>query len=153
MPDQYAGEVPALFVVPAPDAVIDVDALKSFRETNVHEAPARPRTVLVIATLTFNRPDNLNAASASLMRSLEGWLRDVVALPGLRCVILTGTGRAFCAGFTNAFAPSSNTSRSISTAAISRSAWQPFGKSGSRTTEVVVIASRATENVVLRGRR
>ena len=28
MPDQYAGEVPALFVVPAPGARIDVEALQ-----------------------------------------------------------------------------------------------------------------------------
>ncbi|MEO3388219.1 enoyl-CoA hydratase/isomerase family protein [Mesorhizobium sp. CAU 1741] len=51
-----------------------------------------------IATLTFNRPDNLNAASAALMRSLERRLHDVIELPDLRCVILTGAGRAFCAG-------------------------------------------------------
>ncbi|RST85344.1 acyl-CoA synthase [Aquibium carbonis] len=51
MPDQYAGEVPALFVVPAPGASIDVDALKAFLEARVHEPPARPRTVIVIDAL------------------------------------------------------------------------------------------------------
>lgn len=51
-----------------------------------------------IATVTFNRPDSLNAASAGLMRSLERRLRDVEGLSDLRCVILTGAGRAFCAG-------------------------------------------------------
>lgn len=51
-----------------------------------------------IAILTLNRPDNLNAASEAMMRSLEGQLRAVAYLPDLRVVILTGTGRAFCAG-------------------------------------------------------
>lgn len=192
MPDQYAGEVPALFVVPGPGTVLDVEGLKVHLEANVHEPPARPRSVLVIdalpvtavgkifkpalrdlaikekvrlevertcgtearfevavsmdaqkrtivdvrvsgcaphqiadleaalkplpqtyvvrddpvqlsfeggvATLILNRPDNLNAASQAMMQSLEAQLRAVVALPGLRAVILTGSGRAFCAG-------------------------------------------------------
>ena len=51
MPDQYAGEVPALFVVPAPGADIDLDALRAFLEANVHEPPARPRAILVIDAL------------------------------------------------------------------------------------------------------
>jgi enoyl-CoA hydratase/carnithine racemase len=51
-----------------------------------------------VATLTFNRPESLNAASAELMAALERALRETAALPGLRVVILTGAGRAFCAG-------------------------------------------------------
>jgi enoyl-CoA hydratase/carnithine racemase/acyl-coenzyme A synthetase/AMP-(fatty) acid ligase len=51
MPDQYAGEVPALFVVPAPGVRIDVPALKAYLEKNVPEPPARPRSVLTIDAL------------------------------------------------------------------------------------------------------
>jgi len=51
MPDQYAGEVPALFVVAAPGAVVDLDALRRHLELNVHEPPARPRSVLLIDAL------------------------------------------------------------------------------------------------------
>ncbi|MBO6718295.1 MAG: AMP-binding protein [Rhizobiaceae bacterium] len=51
MPDQYAGEVPALFVVPQPGRTIDIEALKAFLETHVHEPPARPRNVIVIDAL------------------------------------------------------------------------------------------------------
>jgi fatty-acyl-CoA synthase len=51
MPDQYAGEVPALFVVAAPGAAIDLEALKAHLEAEVHEPPARPRSVLVIDAL------------------------------------------------------------------------------------------------------
>ncbi len=51
-----------------------------------------------VATLTFNRPQSLNAASEELMRALEHALRNVAAIPDLRAVIVTGSGRAFCAG-------------------------------------------------------
>ncbi len=51
MPDQYAGEVPALFVVPAPGADIDLHALGEYMEANVHEAPARPKVIKVIDAL------------------------------------------------------------------------------------------------------
>jgi enoyl-CoA hydratase/carnithine racemase len=51
-----------------------------------------------IATLTLDRPESLNAASEAMMQSLERRLRAVAALPGLRVVIVTGAGRAFCAG-------------------------------------------------------
>jgi enoyl-CoA hydratase/carnithine racemase len=46
----------------------------------------------------LDRPDNLNAASEAMVQSLERRLRAVAALPELRVVILTGAGRAFCAG-------------------------------------------------------
>jgi len=51
MPDQYAGEVPALFVVAAENAVIDMDGLKQHLETHMHEPPARPKSVLQIEAL------------------------------------------------------------------------------------------------------
>ncbi len=51
MPDQYAGEVPALFVVPAPGASVDLPALQDYLERHVHEPPARPRCVMTIDAL------------------------------------------------------------------------------------------------------
>src|SRR5690606_8982145 len=51
-----------------------------------------------VATLTLNRPESRNALSKAMMNALERQLRAVAALPGLRAVILTGIGRAFCAG-------------------------------------------------------
>ncbi|MBX3530121.1 MAG: enoyl-CoA hydratase/isomerase family protein [Rhizobiaceae bacterium] len=51
-----------------------------------------------IATLTLDRPESLNAASQEMMQSLERRLRSLASLPDLRAVILTGAGRAFCAG-------------------------------------------------------
>lgn len=194
MPDQYAGEVPVLFVVPQPDKIIQLTSLHEMLDAELSEPPARPRRILVVdalpvtavgkifkpalrdqaivekvrlevaqfcgntvslevsvqtdtqkrtqvqaqltgatndqiagltealaplpqtyhltpvapcirldesegvAVLTLDRPDTLNAASRALMHSLEVRLHEVAALPNLRAVILTGEGRAFCAG-------------------------------------------------------
>jgi len=51
MPDQYAGEVPILFVVPAPGQTIDVNALRDYLERNIMEPPAKPRRVVVLEGL------------------------------------------------------------------------------------------------------
>jgi len=51
MPDQYAGEVPALFVVLKPNAVIDLISLKNYLNENLHEAPAQPKAIKVIDAL------------------------------------------------------------------------------------------------------
>ncbi|WP_433085789.1 enoyl-CoA hydratase-related protein [Dactylosporangium sp. CA-052675] len=51
-----------------------------------------------VATVTLARPDRLNALDLAGMRLLAGRLRETAARPGVRCVVLTGEGRAFCAG-------------------------------------------------------
>ena len=55
MPDQYAGEVPMLFVVPAPGVEIDLDRLRSHLDQNVHERAARPRSILVMGRTAADR--------------------------------------------------------------------------------------------------
>lgn len=51
-----------------------------------------------VGTLTFNRPDKLNALSRDLIvRSIET-LTDWSHNPDIGCVVVTGAGRAFCAG-------------------------------------------------------
>lgn len=51
-----------------------------------------------IATLTLNRPHSLNALSHEVMSALAQRLAALSAMPELRVVVLTGRGRAFCAG-------------------------------------------------------
>jgi enoyl-CoA hydratase/carnithine racemase len=51
-----------------------------------------------IATVTFARPDKLNAFRASTMREFLSILDDLDANTDMRAVIVTGEGRAFCAG-------------------------------------------------------
>ena len=51
-----------------------------------------------IAKITLNRPDSLNAMGGKLMPMLARYLEDASNDPKVRCVVLTGAGRAFCAG-------------------------------------------------------
>jgi len=51
-----------------------------------------------VTRLTLNRPDQLNAMTAELCETLHATLRTVAADRACRAVILTGAGRAFCAG-------------------------------------------------------
>jgi enoyl-CoA hydratase len=51
-----------------------------------------------VATLTLNRPEAMNALSHELRRSLTSAFRELAQDAEVRVVILTGAGRAFCAG-------------------------------------------------------
>lgn len=51
-----------------------------------------------IATITLNRPERMNTISAAMLDLLSRHLLDADKDPSVRVVILTGTGRAFCAG-------------------------------------------------------
>jgi 2-(1,2-epoxy-1,2-dihydrophenyl)acetyl-CoA isomerase len=51
-----------------------------------------------VATITLNRPDAFNALDLALGRELFEAALAVDEDPAVRCVVLTGAGRAFCAG-------------------------------------------------------
>lgn len=51
-----------------------------------------------ITTITINRPDNLNALTSSMIRRLEDEIAIIRDDPGIRVVLITGAGKAFCAG-------------------------------------------------------
>ena len=51
-----------------------------------------------VAVLTLNRPDRLNAMSPSMLDALLEALPRLAADPEVGVVVLTGAGRAFCAG-------------------------------------------------------
>jgi len=51
-----------------------------------------------VATITLNRPDKLNSFTARLHADLLDVLRTADADPSIRCVVLTGAGKGFCAG-------------------------------------------------------
>ncbi len=51
-----------------------------------------------VATITLNRPDKRNALSNELTPALRQTLLNVDADPAVRCVVITGAGRAFCSG-------------------------------------------------------
>jgi 2-(1,2-epoxy-1,2-dihydrophenyl)acetyl-CoA isomerase len=64
----------------APTVIVDVDA-----ETGV-------------ATITLNRPEALNALTVPMKQALLAAFRQVGRDAVVRAVVLTGAGRAFCAG-------------------------------------------------------
>lgn len=51
-----------------------------------------------IAYITLNRPDKLNAFNRAMALQLQHYLEECERLPEVRCVYLTGNGKAFTAG-------------------------------------------------------
>ncbi|MDO5612740.1 MAG: enoyl-CoA hydratase [Paracoccus sp. (in: a-proteobacteria)] len=51
-----------------------------------------------VARLTLNSPANFNALSLDMIDALSAALRDIAQDDGIRAVILSGAGKAFCAG-------------------------------------------------------
>ena len=51
-----------------------------------------------VAVVTLNRPEAMNALSRGLRTALRQSLLDLAADDGVRVIVLTGAGRAFCAG-------------------------------------------------------
>ncbi len=51
-----------------------------------------------VLTLTLNRPKARNAMSGEMTRALQEALADAELDPDVRCVVLTGAGKGFCAG-------------------------------------------------------
>ena len=67
------------------------------RETPAYSA-LRYDVTDAIATITLDRPDALNALTVPLKTDLLAAFRAVGRDRGVRAVVLTGAGRAFCAG-------------------------------------------------------
>ncbi len=51
-----------------------------------------------VRTITLDRPEALNAFNTQLYDAVREALRDATADPGVACVVITGSGRAFSAG-------------------------------------------------------
>jgi enoyl-CoA hydratase/carnithine racemase len=51
-----------------------------------------------LVTLTLNRPQQFNALSESLLAALKAALDDIAQDKSVRCVVIAGAGKAFCAG-------------------------------------------------------
>ena len=48
--------------------------------------------------ITFQRTEQLNAMSTQMLREMAAALESALADDGVRTIVLTGSGRAFCAG-------------------------------------------------------
>ena len=51
-----------------------------------------------VATLVLDRPDALNSFTVTMARELERFFRTDAMRDEVRAVVVTGAGRAFCAG-------------------------------------------------------
>jgi len=51
-----------------------------------------------LASLTLNRPDSLNSFTTEMHEEVRDAMTRVEKEAGLRCLLLTGNGRGFCAG-------------------------------------------------------
>lgn len=51
-----------------------------------------------LRSITLNRPDRLNAFTADMLNRFNEVLQDSATDPAVRCVLITGAGRGFCAG-------------------------------------------------------
>jgi len=57
-----------------------------------------PNSQTGVVTLTLNRPDRLNALTFEVYEQLRDTFRALDTEPGVRAILITGTGRAFCTG-------------------------------------------------------
>jgi len=51
-----------------------------------------------VGTVALNRPDKLNAFTIEMVEELQAALRTLAGTAAVRVIVLTGAGRAFCAG-------------------------------------------------------
>ena len=51
-----------------------------------------------VATITLNRPDAMNSLDIATKEALKDAVLKAADDQAVRCVVLTGTGRAFCVG-------------------------------------------------------
>ncbi len=61
-------------------------------------APVLLDVVDAVATITLNRPDAMNGLDVATKDLLLEIVEQVALDPTVRCVVLTGSGRAFCVG-------------------------------------------------------
>lgn len=64
----------------------------------MEETPVLAALESGVLTLTLNRPQRLNAMSHALIEAVIAEIARARADEAVRCVLLTGTGRGFCAG-------------------------------------------------------
>lgn len=88
MPDEYAGELPVVFVEPIKGESIDVNALLQFIADRIPEPPARPRQVIVLDAVPVTGVGKI-FKPALRERVLDRKLRAVVAELGLDAEIIS----------------------------------------------------------------
>ncbi|CAJ0538640.1 Ff.00g066530.m01.CDS01 [Fusarium sp. VM40] len=73
-------------------------ALLPFKDITVSHVPANASTATKVLVVAFNRPEKHNAVTENLLTELEIAYQVINQDERVRAVVLTGTGKAFCAG-------------------------------------------------------
>jgi 2-(1,2-epoxy-1,2-dihydrophenyl)acetyl-CoA isomerase len=87
------------------------------------------QTIEGVMTITLNRPAVLNSFNAQMARELRAALDDSRADKAVRAVILTGAGRAFCAGQDLSEVPAAKEGEAFDLGATVRATYNPVIKS------------------------
>ncbi len=66
--------------------------------TSTNEAEVRYEVADHVATITLDAPQRMNTISGPMLEQLSDLLLDAEHDRDVRCIVLTGAGRAFCAG-------------------------------------------------------
>ncbi|KAK4238048.1 3-hydroxypropionyl-coenzyme A dehydratase [Achaetomium macrosporum] len=69
-----------------------------FKDISVSHVPADSPTPTKVLIVAFNRPEKYNAVTEHLLTELEAAYRMIDQDERVRAVVLTGNGKAFCAG-------------------------------------------------------
>ena len=69
-----------------------------FKDITVSHVPADSPTVTKVLIVAFNRPQKYNAANETMLNELEAVYNIINSDERVRAVVLTGNGKAFCAG-------------------------------------------------------
>lgn len=99
MPDEYAGEVPVVFVAPLPGQQLDIGELMDFIALRIHEPPAKPRQVFVIDEIPVTavgkvfKPQLRELAVKHKLRDVVGEFSDALEL--VETVAVDGTPESF----------------------------------------------------------
>lgn len=70
--------------------------------TTTESTPAEPTVIVerdgAVCTIRLNRPEAMNALDLATKEALKAAVDEAARDDSVRCVVLTGTGRAFCVG-------------------------------------------------------
>ena len=69
-----------------------------YKQITVTNVPESSPTVTKVVVVSFNRPQKYNAFTATMTDELESAFTLLGADPRVRAIVLTGKGKAFCAG-------------------------------------------------------
>lgn len=72
--------------------------LLPLRQIKVSNVPASSKSVTPVLLITLNRPEKLNAFTDVMREDLERAYELIDIDPRVKVVVLTGTGKSFCAG-------------------------------------------------------